>query len=121
MIFTTLSRSGGVHPSFSSSSHDDSAALSQQQTKSRSLLFGQFLSSVHLLLSRFTASAFRGRIVGKNVMKSKKWDNNTTKTASTRVLFISTGRNSVLLTCVSNVSQIVKPLWALFKTLRNMT
>ena len=61
MIFTTLSRSGGVHPSFSSS-HDDSAALSQQQTKSRSLLFGQFLSSVHLLLSRFTASAFRGRI-----------------------------------------------------------
>ena len=36
-------------------------------------------------------------------MKSKKWDNNTTKTASTRVLFISTGRNSVLLTCVSNV------------------
>ena len=62
MIFTTLSRSGGVHPSFSSSSHDDSAALSQQQTKSRSLLFGQFLSSVHLLLSRFTASAFRGRI-----------------------------------------------------------
>ena len=105
MIFTTLSRSGGVHPSFSSSSHDDSAALSQQQTKSRSLLFGQFLSSVHLLLSRFTASAFRGRIEReKRYEKKKKWGNNiTTKNVRcVRVLFISTGRNSVLLTCVSN-------------------